>query len=657
MLNFIYSQLLFYFAIAIILFIPGYFLLLAVFGKSKTLSALENFVFSFGLGIIVTDFIAFFYDKISVSITATSSILGALFFSIICFVIYKFKNKRNHYLNTNLNNDKNNLFSFSKNQIILIFLLLFLTIFLRTAYLDGTVAPTATDMGHHMYWVEYLNQTHHLPDYEGMPDFIIGEHIIFSEISMISGLSVFSAFPVVLLFLINILGILSVFLLTLRVFKSKNVAIFTLLFLGVLFAVSSPQAKFISGGVIGNIMGNFFIPMAFYFYYRAFSAIGESLPTGQTGASSGKFINNLKIVANTSLPRNNSPESFLSLGIFSTFGLFYTHHLSAFIFLFVTFFLIIWFLAINYKNIRTILKNAGKIIFSLPVLTTFILSLVFFFFIFTPTYIDGSAVETAIGSPEKSTRLGMSLAGLKSSVGEPKMALGIIGLIALLLNYKKRNFGFAIFFSWMIMLFIMSTRPNLLFIDLPSSRIANYITYPTAILAAYGLFSLFEKNIKNILPKKLFSGAFILTLIFVLAYGLEDSTDAIKKSPDFSNMIQTFSLSKYLSQKTSPEDILLKDHNYIAASDTWMKLFFLRGYRYPLSRSYFKRYEDLTNPRELCTLYMISKPGTDEGKECFSETLVDLIAINPRYDSAQFKKLPDFDAVYVADEVAAFYRK
>jgi hypothetical protein len=375
--------------------------------------------------------------------------------------------------------------------------------------------------------------------------------------------------------------------------------------------------------------------MAFYFYYRAF-----------------KFIN-----ADVIASKAKQSQKFLALAVFSTFGLFYTHHLSAFVFLFVAFFLIIWFLAINYKNIRTILKNAGKIIFSLSVLSTFILGLVFFFFIFTPTYIDGSAIETAVGSPEKSTRLGMSLAGLKSSAGEPKMVPGIIGLIALLLSYKKRNFGFAIFFSWMIMLFIMSTHPNLLFIDLPSSRIANYITYPLAILAAYGLFSLFEKNIKNIISKKLLSGAFILTLIFVLAYGLKDSADAIKKSPDFSNMIQTFSISEYLSEKTSSSDILLKDHNHIAASDTWMKLFFLRGYRYPLSRSYFKRYEDLTNPRELCTLYMISKPGTDEGEKCFSETLVDLIAINPKYDSAQFKKLPNFDAVYVADEIAAFYRK
>jgi len=43
-----------------------------------------------------------------------------------------------------------------------------------------------------------------------------------------------------------------------------------LLFLGVLFAVTAPQAKYVSGGVMGNIFGNFFMPLAFYFYYRGF---------------------------------------------------------------------------------------------------------------------------------------------------------------------------------------------------------------------------------------------------------------------------------------------------------------------------------------------------------------------------------------------------
>lgn len=651
--SFINSQILFYLSVIVILFIPGYFLLLAVFGKNEDkISKLERFIFSFGLSLIIVNFIAFTYSKLNIPITALSSVLGVLFFSLACFGIYLYCHSRAG------GNDKDKLFSFSKKQFVLIFLLLFLTIFIKTAYLSGTVAPTSTDMGHHMYWVKLITETHKLPDYEGMPDFIIGEHIAISEIAMISQLDVFSALPVIFLLIINLLSILVVFVFTLRIFKNKNIAILTLLFLGVLFAISSPQAKFVSGGVMGNILGNLLMPMAFYFYFRAIESLftNPPLPLGEDVAYSRQerdFANSKK---------------FLSLGILSTFGLFYTHHLTAFIFLFVFSLAIFIFLAINYKDLVVILRKFSKIIFSFPVIMTFLAGLIFFFFIFTPTYISTSAVGTAVGAPSKATREGLSINNLKSSVGEARLALGAIGFILLIIGYRKKNFGFALASSWTAMIFLMSTKPDLIFINLPSSRIGNYLSYPLAILSSYAFYKIFhpdfsnlkklgfKDDIKNPVFNSLFFGAFLLIGVFALSEGFLDSAQAVKKSPDFTPLVKTFDASEYLKKNINKEDVVLKDHNYIIG-DSWIKLFFMQNYRYPLSRGYFKRYEDPTKPREMCTLHMISNPSGNEAVDCFSETKTNFLMINPLYDSSQFKKLKDFDAIYNNGGVAIYHRK
>lgn len=649
MLNFFYNQILFYFALAVTTFIPGWFLLLAVLGKSKTLSLLERFVFSFGLGLIVTDFIAFLFNKTGVPITALSSISGAVVFSAACYGIYKYGTWTS---DVQVEKETDSLFFFSKNQLILLILLLFLTFLIKTAYLTGTVAPTATDMGHHTYWAETIARTHKLTDYEGMPDFIIGEHVALSEIRMITGLTFFTAFPVLFLYLMNILGILTVMLLTLRIFKSKNIAVLLLLFLGVLFAVSSPQAKFVSGGVVGNIIGNFLTPLAFYFYFRTF----EFLSRAELGSSASKL--------EAELP---SSRRFLSLAVFATFGLFYTHHLTAFIFLFVFAFWVVFYAALNYKNIKNIFFGVWRVVWSPSVMTTLAIGLVFFFYVFTPTYIKGNAVETAVGAPSKATREGLTLTNLKDTVGEPRAALGIVGLFLLALFYKKRNPGYAIAAAWAVMLFIMSNQPDLLFINLPSSRIGNYLTYPLAILGAFGFWVVFRpddftsplfgktKSV-GLVSQPLIRSAFAVLLVFVVSYGFYDSADAFKKTPDFAPMNQTFDATAYLAQNSTGEDMILKDHNYMTG-DTWMKLFLMRGYKYPLSRSYFKRYEDPTKPREMCTLFMISTPDSDDAKNCFSETGTDFIMVNPRYDTLQFQKLDNFDKIYMTESVAVYYRK
>ncbi len=640
MANFIFNQILFYLALILLLFTPGYFLLLAIFGKTKILSSLETFILSFGLGIIINDFIAFVYNKINLPITAFSALAGALIFSLMSYGIFRQKPKTK--LSSQLAKSEKktrSLFSFSQPQVFLIILLIFFTFFIKTTYLTSTVAPTATDMGHHTYWSKVIANSGKLTHYEGMPDFIIGEHIVLAELQLITNLSIFSALPVNFLLLINLLGIFTIFIFTLRVSKNQLIAIFSLLFLGGLFAITSPQTKFVSGGVFGNIMGNYFLPMILYFSYRTF----EFLEKG------------FSILPKKELQLS---QKFLSLAFFMTFGLFYTHHLTAFIFLFITLFLVFFYLIMNYQHTFKIIKILGKIIWSPWIITTLSLGIFFFFFVFTPNYFHDSAVKTAVGAPSKATRNGLSLTNLKSSVGEARLALGIIGLFLLALSYKRRNLGLAIIFSWTIMLFLMSSEPQLLFINLPSSRIGNYLSYPLSILSAYGLFFLFRPQTpKYSLSPKLLTSTFFVLLIFILVSGLSDNAQAFKKLPNFTPMVQTFSVAQYLAQRTQPNDIILKDHNYIRSSDTWIKSFFMRGYKYPLSRSYFKRYNDKTKPRENCTLIMISNPQSSDSQKCFTYTHVNFIIVNPLYDSAQFDKLSQFNKIYATNSVVAYYRK
>lgn len=389
------------------------------------------------------------------------------------------------------------------------------------------------------------------------------------------------------------------------------------------------------------------MPLAFYFYYRASEKItSTTLPL----YSGGDVSSNLETEG------VNSGGAFLSLAIFTTFGLFYTHHLTGFIFLFIFSFLIPFFLIINFRDFKKIVISVSRLVFSRSVLVTLALGLIFFFLVFTPNYMKTSAVETAVGAPSKSTREGLTLVNIKDSVGEARLALGIAGLFALAFFYKRKNFGYAIIFAWTVMIFLMSTEPQILFVNLPSSRIGNYLSYPLAILSAFSVVAIFSTGPRRFVPEKFLKISLVLILSFVAINGLKDSADAFKKSPDFSPTLQTFNASEYLVKNSTPDEKLLKDHNYLSG-DTWMKLYFMRGYTYPLSRSFFKRYEDPTKPREMCTLNMISVPDGEEARNCFSETGVKYIMVNPRYDSSQFARLKNFDKIYDAGGVAIYYRK
>lgn len=642
MFEFIYNQVFFYIALVLVLFLPGYFLLLAIFGKSGKLGSLEKFVLSFGFSIIIVNILLIFLNKFSIIINKTSLLVlfGLVFFT--CYLIYYFRRKKS--IGEKNEPDRR---EYSCVQMLVIILIVFVSIFFQTVHLAKNITPSATDLGHHMYWVEKIIQTGKISDFqkvdiiekngsygvsepEKINDFIIGEHLIFAAIGLISGASVISAFPVIVLFLINIMGLLAIFILAKALFDSyafgKNVPILSILFLGVLYVLSAPQGNFISGGVIGNLIGNLFVPLAFFLIFRA-------------------------------IKENSS--SLFALGTLTILGLVYTHHLSSFIFSFALVFSLFFLIIIKRAKIIEEVKKISALIFSVPVILTLFFGALFFFFIHMPAYIENQAVKTVIGKPSRSTKEGLAFSQLQSVAGESRLALGIIGVVILLAGARKYPYQSAIISGWFFSIFILTWKPTLFHIDIPSSRIGNYLIFPAVLAGAFAIAWFFEKYIYNrqagkaYLGKNLFLAIVTLVFLYMLTSGLFDINQSFRTSPAGKKTVETFAISRYLAEWTNSKDVILKDHNYVPA-DSWMKVFFMRDYNYPFTRGFFFRYTG-AQKREMCTLWMISTPNSKDAKKCFAETGVDFIVVNPNYDSAQFKDTKRFWRVYASDTVDAYY--
>jgi hypothetical protein len=651
MLSFIQSQLLFYISIVLVLFLPGYFLLSAIEIRKKLFSPFERFVMVFGISIIFIDFLLILLGRAGILITRTSLLFSLAIFFLICLSARHLLKQRQHPKDNaaEITEDRNHLIAFSKNQSKLIILIVLLTIFIKTIYLSGTIFPSATDLGHHTFWINKIIATGKLPEYaksdiekidgnyqisepKPIADFIIGEHLIFAATGLISADKPISVSPTLILYLINIFSILAVFILSIRLFEEfswgKNAAIIVLFIIGPLYAISSAQAKFVSGGVIGNILGNFFIPTSLYFYWRA--------------------VHERKSI-------------FFFFAVLFTFTLFYTHHLSALIFGLILAVFILIFLVLSLGNKKTLFSNVQawiKLITSPPVLILMALAVIFFFFIYTPSYFKTKAVDTVIGSPTKSTKQGFSFSTISSLTGEARMTLGIIGCLISILFLRKNKYLVALILSWTGVIFIMSWKPGWIHLNIPSVRVTNYLAFPISVGAGFAIGWIFNsikesRGKKIIIPKNILVFFFAMIIIFIIYGGFFDNSQTLK-SPSTFDAVKTFHAAKYLSQKTGDSDLILKDHNFIS-SDAWMKIYFMKDYNYPLTRSYFFRYDENQN-REQCTSITISSPDSDDAKKCYQDLGMNFIVVNPAYDSVQFQSLSEFSRVYDNEKIIIYNR-
>ena len=645
MSSFISSQFLLYVSMGIILFVPGYFLIVAT-SLNKKMSPIETFVVSCGASIAISDFLIILLGKSPFRITDFSIFSAIILFNLVCFIIYLIRNRKKTTAVAVEEIKPSDKFPLKSAAMIL--LIIFLMIFIKTIYFKDTIFPATTDLGHHMYWAKQITLTHDLPFYSEseigqdltiekprpIADFIIGEHLIFAAIALLSKAEFISAFPALVLFLVQIMSLLAIFILTREIFKKAEhgyadaIALMALFLIGPLYALSSPQAKFVSGGVIGNTIGNLLIPLVLYFFIRAFS---------------------------------EKKSLFLSWALFISLGLAYTHHLSTFILLFIFLFALIIFIIFNFRIISKEFLALLKLFISPYTISFLVFGLIFIFFIYTPTYLNPQAIDTAVGTPSKATRTGLSWEQLKTTVGEARFVFALAGLILLFFTRKMGKYRQAFLIGWVIALAVMSLRPDWLFVDIPSNRIASYTIFPAAIAGACLLVHIFIflKNGIGNTNKNYLSPAFVLItfftfLAFVAANGFFDNSQSLNKEGNAGKALQTYAASQYLVENSGPQDTILKDHNYLSG-DAWIKLFFMRDYNFPLSRGYFKRYEDSPS-REQCTNLMISAPGSPNAKKCFEGTKTDFVMVNPQMDSGQFIKLKNFWQIYSSDEAGIYYR-
>lgn len=640
----------FYIAIALSLFVPGYFFIKLLLQKSDDrFSVIEKLLLSFSFSLIITNFLVIVMDFLSIAITA-KSIFAVLVgtSAILAFLSWKSSLKRKGESQVTSKFKFVTLRNFSYRQILIFLSILLLSCLIRTFYVSDGIVPQTTDLGHHIYWSKTISESGQLPNY-GMPDFIIGEHIIFSVVSLLSGFSYISAMPVVILFLINIFSLLAVSICAywlISAFTSKEIgktsSFFTLLIVGTFFATSSPQAKFIAGGVIGNLIGNLFIPLAIYLF----------------------------IVAIRHKDPNIAKLFYICLA-----GLAFTHHLSTFIFLYVFAGFFIFFIALaliayrfNFLKLFEDIRPYLLVFLSKSNLATLVLIIGFALFVHMPSYLNKSAVDTAVGAPSKSTRVGLPIGAITLSVGAWKFFYSLLGVIVLgLITLKQlskkasektisRLVSIAFLFSWFFVIFLMSAKPALLKVDIISGRIVSYITYPLAIFSAFFIVFIFTKLFKKASPM-IAQILFFVVIGTGMISGFADISDSTRNSnPLKENLVlQTYRASEFLNGIAKKDENVLKDHIHLEG-DTWMKLFFMKGYKYPLSRSYLRRYEDITKKRETCTRDMIAIPSSEIGGECFKETKVKYVVLKNGFDNAQFEKSNDFSKIYASSNVVIYQK-
>lgn len=632
-------------SIGSLLFLPGYIALRILLGKTSPLAGWETALTAFAISIGLLDFLMILLGKNGVIFTRYSiglSILACLYLFFVMKQIYK-------SIRTKTEKEEvppHQAFRFTSVQGKIFLLIIFLTLFTKTIFLSDAAFPTSTDLGHHLYWAKLITETGELPNYsekeiivasdgeetlsepEPIADFIIGEHLPFSAIALFSGNDFISAFPVILLFLVNMLSLLAYFVLAIRLgeeirkkftfFIPQYFGLITLFLLGPLYTLSSPQAKFVSGGVVGNTFGNLFIPLIILFFFRG---IREKNPI------------------------------FMGISFFLTFTLAYTHHLSTLILLFILVANILALVFLHRDSLRELFMEWMKLLRHPFPLCIAIACIAFFFTIAMPTYIETNAVSTAIGTPTKLTRVGLTFREILSGNGEARASLGIAGILLMFFFARTFRYSAGILLGWSVIILVMSLKPNLVFLDIPSNRIGSYALFPLTLMAGFvillipELFRRLHQRIHTTVPLFAIAAFVIVLSAYSIGSGSADNGGSLLSETKADDAVQTFAASEFLSKRILPEDIILKDHNYLSA-DSFMKLFFMRDYGFPLSRGYFKRYE---NPgHEQCSLAMIAAPNTPAGENCFATTGTDIIVVNPIFDRAQFEKSPDFSRVYSA---------
>jgi hypothetical protein len=674
--------LVFYFMYAVLL--PGYWLTRIIVSPkqlTRILGILPGaagsllyrhfyYLFSPAVGLVLLDAAVLILSKVGVSL-GFWQLFGA--FSLINCLLYVINRWKIPLLKAEGIASQSGIVQ--KNPWILwAFAVLFLAgVIIRTVFYLPDVVPQDTDLGHHMYFSEWIVQHEELPAYD-TSEVIVGEHLIFAVLSILSGVPILSALALLVLAFYNFFTIGALYFATLALSSNQRIALLTLFFSGIYFAIDPPGARYVKGGVVGNIIGNYFIALIFMLVFLSFRWVYKYL-TSNSQLKNGYFKPIVSIV---------------SLLVVILAGLFYTHHLSTFLLLIMLVFTFIFFLTLpfwrgwnnlssNWRKTLLVFKNlflARKFLIILTVIVLFPLV------IYIPYYLEQQAVNTVVGTPIKDTRLGIQLDEAPGKFGLARTIFAILGLLYALFymfyaaskkfvpssksrlilffreiySRKTRLFSvmfLAVFVSWFLPLAILSFFPQLVKIDLPSRRVINYQVYPVIIFAALGAYLVYEMLISKIKSKKRLWLALAIAGLLVFWDGTSDFRSVYTGSNKFGDAVALYHASQYLAEKTSPDAIIIKDHRSIPG-DSWMKLFLMRGYDYFLSRTYDYKYESIDSQLDICTKEVIDLPESNAAVDCFGQKGINYVVLKPRGDDFLFWKTRAASPVYHNDAIVIF---
>jgi len=536
--------------------------------------------------------------------------------------------------------------------LILIFVGIFLaSVLIRTIFYLPEAVPGSTDLGHHMYWTELMVKTEKFPVYD-TAEVIEGEHMVFAVLSKLSGVTPLSAMPLIVLSFYNLMMLLALSFCALAVTSSRKIALWTLFFSGVYFAVDPPQAKYVEGGVIGNTFGNLFFPLVFLLFFLFMRYFYRQL--NKTGQEKRNFL---------------PASSAISLALVIITGSFYTHHLSTFLLgICLAVAALTWVVLTLFDSGRILLNSIRGVVWRLKFALTLIFCAAFPLLVYIPYYLRSNAVSTVTQDPEKDTHLGITLMDYLGKMGLTRFILlaGVLTIwIVLVVLYKtplhnrlksikfpKITFspGFVfLLLGWFLPLALLSFYPLMVKIDLPSRRVVNYLVFPGVVLAAIAADWVFGLILKYKNQKYFKLGMAILAVV-ILWDGTGDFRGTFKWDNKFQDAVELYSASQYLADFTKNDAVMLKDHRSIAG-DSWIKFFLLRGYDTFLSRTYDYKYAVTSNDLDPCTRETITVPSSSVSQACYGQAGINYVIVKPDGDEFLFWKGKNFETIYTNDDL------
>lgn len=629
MTDFLLQHIAFLAAAIAVLVLPGAATLALVQARQRFFGPVETAVLSVGLSIVVTDAVMIAAGNLAPDAFLPVWVAGLGAWTAACPVVAAVIRRR-----------YGSPAAASRSRIsIALPVVLVAVILTKAVYALPQALPVSTDLGHHMYWAERIAIERSLLPYEKrdivtdpttgissitdsapISDFIVGEHLVFAAVRMLTGRTLVGPMPGMILFLVHVATVAAVYVLVRRLLERSRrgevVALTATVLYGLLYGLGSPQMKYVLGGVIGNTFGFLLIPSI------------------------------LLLVAVAIRQRS---AVLLGTAYAAATGLALIHHLSTLVFVIAVLGMVLVLLVIGRSLLREILR--------LAVARTAVAVLggcVAFFLVWPPSYIANRAVTTIVGAPVKEEHTGLSLAQLANLAGEPRLLLAVVGIVALLAAARRHVLAAAVLVGWTVPAVVLVMLPQYTHIDLPSARVAYYLIMPLSVAAAYGAVQLTDILHRRAVPRWLAVTTVALLLLVPVRYGMaDDAVYLAKLAPQYATALSVQRTGAFLATQIPADMRIVHDHINIPG-DSWFKLQLLQDYNYPFYRANLFRYDRVSDRQERCTLYVIATPSSDEAKRCMAELGIRVLVVNEAIDGQQFRHFRNYWRVY-ADSGLSVY--